>query len=865
MGKLSWKIYGKESVVHNLTKTLAAISLLTPLTAHSLGVGDIKLYSALNQKLSAEIALSLAADEELADIKVTLATPDKFDKLGIPWSYFLSRVRFQPVVKENGRVVIKLTSDEVVQEPFLDFLVEVSWPKGDIYKEFTVLVDPPAVYQQRRIEAPTISSTSNLIYSSPGAATAQNNVSYSAVDGEYGPTGRNDSLWKVAEKVNRHSDVSVEQVMMALYRANPGAFYKKNVNALMAGKILKIPDRAEILSLSKKQANTQFYRQMAVWKGKAVSEPDVQQADSEDNSKQLTLIPPTVDDAASSDALTANTAGQDSLVAENQQLQERLANLEKQFALIQEMMVIKDQQLAVMQNGQAGEDLQTDPTLAPDKQAITDVKEPASQAVTKPAQGVDGTAVVSKKSSVAPVTPPVHKVAKKLAKKPAKKPVVKQDSGPNYYYIGIGIFGALAIGGIGWLLWRRRQTEEEMNDNSMFATSSSIFLPDADDDLGVPVLDEKSSYEVGTVGESSFLSEFTPSDFDVFETDQTEVDPTSEADVYLAYGRYQQAEELMRQAITDHPDKDDYKLKLLEIFYTSENGEGFEGFSKELAAEGKNKDLNFWAKVMEMGSELCPDSALFSPEQGETDFTTAEDSSNVDSDEVIQVADASSEESGEDNSDLDFDLSSFSLTDDTSGELSEPVDEAIAEAESDFSLDSESIDFDLSSDEAVDSFSLEDSKELSSSDISSEKVREASPDEEIETIEFNTDDISLEDFDFPTEESTDSVDKLVSLEPEVAVAQTVEELGNSDFDFDFDEISAAPAAGQASDSDDSPEIDLMVSDLTDMDEFETKIDLAKAYIDMGDEAAAKEIVQEVLEKGNDTQKAEAQIIIDKLA
>jgi len=829
------------------------MSLLAPLTAHSLGVGDIKLYSALNQKLNAEIALSLAADEDLADIQVTLATPDKFDKLGISWSYFLSRVKFQPVLKENGRVVIKMTSDEVVQEPFLDFLVEVSWPKGDIYKEFTVLVDPPAVYQQRQIEAPTTSSASKVIYNSPSVnTTAQNNLSNLVADGEYGPTSRNDSLWKVAEKVNEHSDISVEQMMMALYKANPDAFYKKNVNALMAGKSLKVPDRAELLKLSKKQANSQFYGQMAAWEGRAVSEPNVQQAIVEDTSNQLTLVPPTVDDVAGSDALTANSTDETGLVAENEQLQERLANLEKQFALIQEMMAIKDQQLAVMQNAQSADNLQTDdPELEPDiKQAIVDVKELENQQVTsvdpialsgsKPAQGVEDTDVISKKQPAikppAAVTPPVHKIA--------KQPVAQQDTGPNYYYIGAGIFGALAMGGIGWLLWRRRQVEEEMNDNSMFATSSSIFLPDADadDELDVPVLDENSSYDVGTVGESSFLSEFTPSDFDVFETDQAEVDPSSEADVYLAYGRYQQAEELMRQAIIDHPDKDDYKLKLLEIFYTGENSEGFEGFSNELAAEGKKQDLGFWSKVMEMGSELLPDSALFLPEQGETDFTVAEDSSGGGNDEAAKVAEVSPELE-EDNSELDFDLSSFSLADDT--DTSEELGgEAIAEAESDFKLDLDldSDDLGLSSDES--------------------QALDASSSDEIESIEFNTDDLGLDNLDFSTEKSAlaESDDALVIPDSEPA-----EELGNSDFDFDFDEISDAPADEGVSDSDDEHEIDLMVSDLTDMDEFETKIDLAKAYIDMGDESAAKDIVQEVLEKGNDAQKGEAQAIIDKLA
>ena len=126
--------------------------------------------------------------------------------------------------------------------------------------------------------------------------------------------------------------------------------------------------------------------------------------------------------------------------------------------------------------------------------------------------------------------------------------------------------------------------------------------------------DDSSSYDVGTVGESSFLSEFTPSDFDAFDLDQNEVDPISEADVYLAYGRYQQAEDLMRQAIEDQPDRDECKLKLLEIFYANENKTEFEAYVKELIQQGKNKNAAFWSKVTEMGRELDANSSLFNVE-----------------------------------------------------------------------------------------------------------------------------------------------------------------------------------------------------------------------------------------------------------
>ncbi len=141
--------------MRNLTRTLAVVSLLAPASAHPLGIGDIKLHSALNQNLNAEIPLVVSAGENAADIKVNLAPPDKFDEAGVPWSYFLSKIKFEPAVGPNGSVVIKLSSREALKEPVLDLLLEVSWPKGNLYREFTVLVDPPAAYSQATIPVST--------------------------------------------------------------------------------------------------------------------------------------------------------------------------------------------------------------------------------------------------------------------------------------------------------------------------------------------------------------------------------------------------------------------------------------------------------------------------------------------------------------------------------------------------------------------------------------------------------------------------------------------------------------------------------------------------------------------------------------
>ena len=886
-----------------MKKTLVAMSLLAPMAAHSLGIGDIKLHSALNQKLNAEIALSLTADETISDIKVSLASPNKFDEAGIAWSYFLSTIQFKPILKKNGQVIIQLTSKEVVQEPFLDFLVEVSWPKGDIFKEFTVLVDPPAIFQSPNISAPNAQVTQATLNTGNKQYSSQVDYSRLAVEGQYGPTRRNDSLWKVAKKVNKYHDVSVEQMMIALYKANPGAFYKKNVNALMEGKTLKIPEKPALMGLSKRQANAEFYRQMAVWEGKAVANPEEQIVKQTQHNNQLTLVPPTEESIADADYLAANADDSPKLDLQNQQLQQRLANLEAQFAIMQNMLAIKDRQLAALQNRdiapeaieQAPVDGQDEAVPGDDIQGIERIKPDDVEIDTLPvdnanesSQGDDGEEVTTgvesaddnKVVDVLPVTPKQPPVTQTVPL--AQKDVSQQESGINYVYLGWGLFGLLALTGIGLLLWRKRQAEEEMNENSMFAASSEIVLPEEDDDeedAVVPAFDELPSYDVGTVGESSFLSEFTPSDFGVFETDQAEIDPTAETDVYLAYGRYQQAEDLMRQAIADHPDNDDYKLKLLEIFYASENEEGFELFANTLISEGKNTDLNFWSKVSEMGTEIIPNSPLFSSELRESKFEAVDlavdpllDDSHVVGVSLEKEVEVEEEEEGvdlgiddeRDNSDIDFDLSSFALTDDSSDKADAPKENTVLD----------DLDFDLSSFDSVnneesgtdkENAEIPEGLESFDFDFDTEDKSSTSDDTDIDASQLNADendDISLDDFDFSTAvDDTDSQDEIKPNIDKQDIPDT--EHSSFDFDFEFDEVPEKREAAADSMFEQS-DLNLEVSDLTDMDEFETKIDLAKAYVDMGDTDSAKEIAQEVIENGNEAQKKEALAIIEAL-
>lgn len=884
--------------MRNLTKALAVVSLLAPATGRPLSIGDIELHSALNQTLNAEIRLHVAPGENPADVSVRLAPPEKFDQAGIPWSYFLSRIKLEPVVQGDGTIIVKVTSKETLTEPFLDFLLEVSWPQGSQYREFTLLIDPPVAYDQPAIpvvesagyRVEPIQEFDRPVKKARSAARRARSVDAAsaitpdtATSGEYGPIQKSDTLWRIATQLGAERGVPAKQMMAALYQANPEAFSRNDMDALKAGVKLRIPETEAILKPSQKLA-------------KARSEEKAVPKDAVAGAKALELVAPVESKIAEKAVVSGQpgqepgeaggraAAGEAGKAAEGKdlELQARIDRLEQQLSMMQQMLALKDQQLATLQ--QAGK-VPAEGQVAPpavEQAGVPPVQPPAAEQVPpKPAEPAQPEVV----------QPPVTAEPKPA---PVAKPApAEPEEGLGAYYVTMGGLGAGILGVLGWLLWRRRKIEEQANTESMFASASEIRMPDSEAALSVPVMElgSASAYDVGTVGESSFISDFTPSDFDAFDTEQSEVDPLSEADVYLAYGRYQQAEELIRHALEAEPGRNDFKLKLLEIFYAGENKEGFAAYAQKLADEGKQGDRAFWNKVTDMAKEILPDLPLFGgkgvsapqPQAAkagvEEDFesTKAEPPTNVDVDDVdfgvaddfdefklsmpaddstvleelnAEFADLKREESKSDPHSLDFDLGV------SADSLAKRKEEKVAPAE-----DIESIDFDLDS--------------LSLGEAPVEKTEAREGETEIESFDFNFDigepetpaadaesEKTLgENLAQPSKPETYDFSSFDVSEPEIITPgkeseASLGDVGEFDFNFDFE----TPIV----ESKEDVVIDLSVADLTDMDEFETKIDLAKAYMDMGDVDAAKSIAEEVLSKGSKEQKVVAQALLDEL-
>lgn len=828
--------------MRKISKTLAVVGLLTPMSALALGIGEIKLKSALNQNLNAEIPLVLSGDESVPDIRVNLASSEAFRRAGIDFQYFLHGLNFEVVPKPDGQFAIKISSRDAIREPFLNFLVEVSWPKGRMQREFTVLLDPPTTFKQ-----------GVAISTAPRAATAPAAQPAQPAAGDYGPVASGETLWSITRKLSA-SGAPSRRLMQEIFENNPHAFHQGNINALKRGVTLKVPGG------------------MAVAARPAGAKPE----------KELTLAAPKQDGVGKAKPGSATKSEialevADTVRQENEDIRNRLAELEKQLATMQRLMTLKDQQLAALQAGQAGAQPAVSPTPAvtPPPVAVPPAPVEAKPAEIPPAapqpEAPPPPTVQPPPPAVAPTPPAAPAQPAPQPPAPTPKPAAPppQPAGePGFFAENSGTLAAgavaLLLGGLIVAVIRRRRAALLEIEEEEHAPLTQLTSADNRPDMG------RVAGLITPSQQGSFLSEFTPSDFDVLDSDNEAIDPLSEADVYLAYGRYQQAEELIKQAINENPFRDECKLKLLEVYYSAQNRQAFEQYAGELANEGKNADREFWARVTAMGSSLCPDSALF----GGTRPVPAKPVPAPTLEAVPVVSPPPEADELEINLDIPGKVSSSSLTGaarvDSSVsfdvDMDMPLDIAVAEeiilpAATEEEVNGNEIEFDLSafgreepvnvpaesgeSDDAADRASLE--FDLSSFEVSSLNEPKAETQPESAPTAPAAQSSNAEEISFD----------LSALASTPGPAETSSS-GAGDLDFKIEFDVTAPAASATETAAD-------VGDLTDMDEVETKLDLARAYVDMDDKQSARRLLEEIVAEGSARQQEEAKVLLVKLA
>ncbi|NNF51691.1 MAG: hypothetical protein HKN59_04560 [Gammaproteobacteria bacterium] len=356
------------------------LALLSPVVATALGLGNIKLNSALNQPLDAEIELVSASPAELDTLGITLASADAFASYGLDRPAYLLGMRFRVVRDGSGGATVKVTTDQPVREPFVTFLVEADWARGRLLREYTVLLDPP-VFMREEPAAATPRATPAATQPASGGVTRQpaappavettpaapptppsGRASPGSIEGmstRYGPIRRAETLWTIASRLKPDQSVSVNQMMIALFRENPQAFLG-NINLLRQGAVLRVPSRADIYALSASEAFAEVRSQNAAWRGAkpaAATRPSTAAASGAGSSAagtgasgRLRLVPP--GDAAREQASARQTgqdAPTDSELAGNRALSERIQSLESELDNARRLIDVKDSELSSLQ------------------------------------------------------------------------------------------------------------------------------------------------------------------------------------------------------------------------------------------------------------------------------------------------------------------------------------------------------------------------------------------------------------------------------------------------------------------------------------------------------------------------------------
>lgn len=343
--------------------TLLACLLLVgsyPSSVFSLGLGEAVLHSALYEPLNADIQILSADRDALENLDVRLASDAAFSRAGIDRAFYLTDFRFDVEDRTDGSAQIRVTSTDPIREPFVDFVMEVQWPGGRMQRRYTLLLDPrstsspsvqvPSIQAARPARAERQLAAASLRRPSPA-------VSPLRIAGTYGPVQANETLWSIASNLRPNRSVSVYQMMMALLQANPDAFIGGDVNLLMKGSVLKVPQFGEVQEIGAGRAVSDVKPPTgAPAAGAPAAAPSAEEA------MRLRLVSPGLSTGAEGAEGGAEESAQelktqlslareelDSVRQENEQLRGKVAELEGMVDSMKRLLEVKDQELAQLQ------------------------------------------------------------------------------------------------------------------------------------------------------------------------------------------------------------------------------------------------------------------------------------------------------------------------------------------------------------------------------------------------------------------------------------------------------------------------------------------------------------------------------------
>ncbi|MBV7455407.1 hypothetical protein KW843_13075 [Acidovorax sp. sif1233] len=615
--------------------------------ASALALGRITVQSALGEPLRAEIDLPQITPAEADSLRATTASPDVFRAQGMEYTPTINNLQIQLQRRPDGTAVLRLTSSRPVNEPFLDLVLDANWGSGRIVRSYTMLFDPPAL----RRPAPAVAASPQL----PAPATQQApavrapvapraSESPAAAAPAAPPTPRppavaarpapadgvrvqaGDTAGRIAN-AHRPADVSLDQMLVAMMRANPDAFIQGNVNRLKAGAVLQMPDQAAAQSTSAPEARqilaaqardfNEFRRKLAGAAPTAAvaaaerSASGAVQARVEDK-KPATAAPDKL--TLSKGSVKGQKAAEDQLAKDKQagEAATRMAELSKNITDLNKLGAASAAAgsaapaPAGAASAPAAVAVQAPAVPAtPTAPAVPETPAPAPA----PAASAPADAAVPAEAASEPASAPAPAASApaKPVRVPAPAPAPVEEPGflsglmddPLLPLAGGGLLALLLGYGAYRVVQRRRQNagvdssflESRIQPDSFFGASGGQRVDTANSEM--------------TTGSSMAYS---PSQLDA----GGDVDPVAEADVYLAYGRDLQAEEILKEAIRHNPARVSVHVKLGEIYAKRQDRKALEAVAGDVfkLTQGEGPD---WNRIAELGRDLDPENRLYQP------------------------------------------------------------------------------------------------------------------------------------------------------------------------------------------------------------------------------------------------------------
>ena len=631
----------------SMVAVAAAAVLCAPLQqALALTLGRATVQSALGEPLRAEIELPDITEAEASTLQATIATPQAFRAAGLEYNPALGGIRIEQQRRADGRLVLRLASEQAVNDPFIDLILQANWGAGRAVRDYTLLLDPapqrrppaaaptapqlpptpvpappappatspapvppptpapvatpmapaeppapspappppavappPSPVPPRAAPAPAAPPTPAAAPAAPGAVTVR----------------RGDTAGRLAG-AHRPPNISLDQMLVAMLRSNPGAFIDGNVNRLRAGAVVELPSAEQAAATPAAEASRTIAAQARDFNayrsqlaGQVPAVPGAAQRSASGR------VQAQVDDsrrAATPDRLTLSKGGlqsgaQDERIAREKaakEASERVAELSRN---IEELNKLTPPPAAASAPAQAQAPAAPTPTPTPTptpEPASTPAPAPEPTPPSAPAPAPESPASAAEPAAAAPPLPPTQDDAGLLG-------TLRDNTWP--LAAGAAVLALLAALGLYRARQRRQAEQEEAGlqepmEDAFFASSGGQHV------------------DTGADTETQASAVYSPSQFDT----SGEVDPVAEAEVYLAYGRDLQAEEILKEALRTTPERVAIHAKLAEIYAKRRDATALQAVAEQAHALTGGHGPE-WDAIAGHGRELLPDHALW--------------------------------------------------------------------------------------------------------------------------------------------------------------------------------------------------------------------------------------------------------------